>query len=123
MRSKDEELLQINCITWFDYQYPQLKKLLFAVPNGGKRHIVTATNLKKQGVRAGVSDLVLLYPCTDYPFMCLELKTPKGTQEDSQKEFQKSVESVGGLYVLIRTFDEFKDIIVRYMTLGKIISK
>ena len=123
MRSKDEEILQINCITWFDYQYPQLKKLLFAVPNGGKRHIVTATNLKKQGVRAGVSDLVLLYSNTDYPFMCLELKTPKGTQEDSQKEFHKSVESVGGLYVLIRSFDEFKDIITKYFENCIIVSK
>lgn len=123
MRNKEEEHLQVNCILWFDYQYPLLKKLLFAVPNGGSRNVVEATNLKKQGVRAGVSDLVLLYPCNDYPFLCIEFKALKGKQQPEQIEFQKSVESVNGLYVIIRSFEDFKNIIVKYMTVGKIISK
>ena len=55
MKNKEEEILQTACITWFDYQYPHLSKLLFAVPNGGSRHKIEAKNLKKQGVRAGVS--------------------------------------------------------------------
>ena len=116
MRNKEEEHLQINCISWFDYQYPKLQKLLFAVPNGGSRNILEAVNLKKQGVRAGVSDLVLLYSSTQYPFLCLEFKAKKGVQSTEQKEFQKSVESVGGLYVLIRSFDEFKIIIEKYLS-------
>lgn len=108
---------------WFDYQYPTFKKLLFAVPNGGSRNVLEAVNLKKQGVRAGVSDLILLYPCIEYPFMCIEFKAKKGTQSDEQNEFQKAVESVNGLYVIVRTFDEFKNIIVKYMTVGCIVSK
>ncbi len=32
---------------------------LYAVPNGGKRHIKTASNLKAEGVRAGIPDLFL----------------------------------------------------------------
>jgi len=114
MRNKEEEHLQIDCINWFDYQYPKLQKLLFAVPNGGSRHKLEAVNLKKQGVRAGVSDLVLLYSNEQYPFLCLELKALNGKQSTEQKEFQKSVESVGGLYVLIRSFDEFKNNIEKY---------
>ena len=116
MRNKEEEHLQINCISWFDYQYPKLQKLLFAVPNGGSRNKIEAKNLKKQGVRAGVSDLVLLYHTTQYPFLAIEFKAKKGVQSKEQKEFQKSVESVGGLYVLIRSFDEFQQLIVSYMT-------
>ena len=116
MRDKEEEHLQINCISWFDYPYPKLQKLLFAVPNGGSRNKLEAVNLKKQGVRAGVSDLIFLYATTQYPFLGLEFKAKKGVQSSEQKEFQKSVESVGGLYVLIRSFDEFQKIIVSYMT-------
>ena len=116
MRNKEEEHLQINCISWFDYQYPKLQKLLFAVPNGGSRNKLEAVNLKKQGVRAGVSDLVLLYQNNKYPFLCLEFKAKKGVQSTEQKEFQKSVESIGGLYVLIRSFDEFKIIIEKYLS-------
>jgi hypothetical protein len=123
MRNKEEERLQKDCILWFDYQYPTLQKLLFAVPNGGSRNILEAVNLKKQGVRAGVSDLVLLYPCTDYHFLCIEFKAKKGTQSNEQKEFQKSVESVGGLYVLIRSFDDFKNNITKYFENCSIVSK
>lgn len=116
MRNKDEEILQEYCIIWFDYQYPHLQKNLFAVPNGGKRDKVTGAKLKRQGVRAGVSDLIFLYPTINYPFAGIELKTTDGTQKKEQKVFQKSVESVGGLYILIRSFDEFKNFIDKYMT-------
>ena len=121
MRNKEEERLQVSCVSWFDYQYPQYMQLLFAVPNGGSRNKIEAANLKKQGVRAGVSDLVFLYQCTDYPFLCIEFKALKGRQSDEQKEFKKSVESVNGLYVIIRTFDEFKINIENYIKYGKII--
>lgn len=43
---------------WLD-----LKKLdYFAVPNGGSRHKIEAVNLKKQGVKKGVSDLIVFLP-------------------------------------------------------------
>ena len=48
MRKKEEAKLQTNCFRWFDYQYPELKMLLFAVPNGGSRNVIEAANLKAQ---------------------------------------------------------------------------
>jgi len=38
--------------------YPELL-WLFAVPNGGQRNIVTAVRLRAEGVRSGVSDIIL----------------------------------------------------------------
>ena len=112
MRNKEEEKLQIACVSWFDYQYPHLSKLLFAVPNGGSRHKIEAKNLKKQGVRAGVSDLVFLYPGRVYPFICLECKIKSGTQQQSQKLFEKDIkERTSGNYYIFRSFEEFKEII------------
>lgn len=43
---------------WAEGQHPELK-LLFHIPNGGKRDKVTAARLKAQGVKAGVPDLFL----------------------------------------------------------------
>ena len=44
-------------------QWLIVKKILFfAVPNGGSRHKLEAINLKKQGVIAGVSDIVVFLP-------------------------------------------------------------
>ena len=116
MRNKEEERLQINCVNWFTYQYSQYRALFFAIPNGGSRNIIEAANLKKQGVTAGISDVILLYPNKQYHFLCIEFKTTKGKQSESQKEFEIAVNNVGGLYIIIRTFDEFKNFIDKYMT-------
>ena len=116
MRNKEEEQLQTACISWFDYKYPHLSKLLFAVPNGGSRHKIEAKNLKKQGVRAGVSDLIFLYPGRVYPFICIECKITSGTQQKEQKQFEKLVkEETKGNYYIFRSFEEFKNIIEDHM--------
>ena len=43
---------------WNQGNYPDLKRI-YAIPNGGNRNIVTAKNLKDEGVRSGVPDLCL----------------------------------------------------------------
>ena len=48
----------IEWCAWNMQQYPELE-LLYHVPNGGKRDKATAAVLKRQGVKAGVPDLVL----------------------------------------------------------------
>ena len=42
-------------------KYPQLK-WLFAIPNGGSRHIAEATKMVATGLRGGVPDIFLPYP-------------------------------------------------------------
>ena len=116
MRNKEEERLQVSCVSWFDYQYPQFKKLLFAVPNGGSRNKIEAANLKKQGVRAGVSDMILLYPGNHCEFICFEFKSAKGKQSESQIEFDKMInKNTNGAYIIVRSFEEFKNYIEYYL--------
>lgn len=111
-RYKDEEhRLQVACVRWFRMQYSGYGNLLFAVPNGGLRNKSTAARLKAEGVVAGVADLVLLLPNQQYHAMCIELKTPKGRQQDTQKQWQQSVVRYGYCYVICHSLDEFvKDI-------------
>lgn len=116
MRNKEEEKLQIACIKWFDYQYPEYSKLLFAVPNGGSRNKIEAANLKKQGVRAGVSDIVFLKENNKYDFLCIEFKTEKGKQTDNQIIFQEDIKKhTSGYYIIIRSFEQFKKSIEQYL--------
>ena len=49
----EESKLQQSCITWFRLQYPRLAKLLFAVPNGSRRDVVTGAIFKREGVVTG----------------------------------------------------------------------
>lgn len=61
----------------------------FAVPNGGSRHVLEARNLKRQGVKTGVPDLVILSPAKGAPRgVALELKraAPVGRLEDVRPE-------------------------------------
>lgn len=110
-----ESEIQRNCVTWFSLQYPELRMLLFAVPNGGARNKREAGIMKAEGVTAGVADMLFLYANTRFHGLCIEFKTPKGRQQDSQKQFQKAVERAGYKYIIVRSFDEFMHAINNHM--------
>lgn len=112
---KGEANLQSNCITWFDLQYPKLSPLLFAVPNGGSRNKIEAVNLKRQGVRAGVSDLILLFPRQGHGALLIEMKYGSGRQRPGQKTWQRMVEAAGYRYVICRSLDEFRREVNNYL--------
>ena len=65
--NQEEHNIQCACVRWFNYQWPEYRGLLFAVPNGGARSKATAGKLKAEGVVAGVADLILLVPGTPTP--------------------------------------------------------
>jgi hypothetical protein len=53
--SEDQE--QMLFVQWFRRQYPAVR--IFAIPNGGHRHIAVAAKLKATGSSAGVPDLYI----------------------------------------------------------------
>ncbi len=116
-----ESALQIVCVRWFWLQYPQLEKVLFAVPNGGKRNSREAQIMKSEGVRAGVSDLILLCPSAkgEYHSLCIEMKTEKGKQTKLQKEWQEEAEKQGNKYVVVHNIDEFMEAVQDYLNPSK----
>ena len=110
-----EHTTQVECLKWFRLQYPKLKPLLFTVPNGslvkGREHMPALIKYYvSEGVVAGVSDLIFLYPAHGYHALCIEFKTSTGRQSQEQKDFQNAVESVGFKYVIIRNFTQFFDL-------------
>ena len=116
MRSHEESRIQQACVRWFRLQYPRLARLLMAVPNGGGRSKVEAAIMKGEGVTAGASDLLLLVPSGGCPYLCIEMKTPKGRQSPAQKEWQDEVEKAGGRYVLCRSLEEFMNVVNTYLS-------
>ena len=87
-----EENTQIQCVKWFEYAYPKLSLLLHHSPNGGMRNVIEAARFKAMGTRRGFPDLILLYPSKNYHALFIEMKTPKGRQQPSQKIWQRKVE-------------------------------
>ena len=63
---------------------------IFAIPNGGARHIAVAMKLKLEGVRPGVPDLFLPLAVGKYHGLFVEMKRQKGgSVSGEQKEWHK----------------------------------
>ena len=118
--NQEEHNIQCACVRWFNYQWPEYRGLLFAVPNGGARSKATAGKLKAEGVVAGVADLILLVPflqeCVQYfNGLCIEMKTSKGKQSQEQKDWECKVRGQGYEYRVIRSLDEFIEVVDSYL--------
>lgn len=118
-RTHEESQLQRDCVAWFRMQYPNHALMLFAVPNGGGRSPVEAAILKGEGVVAGVADLILLEARGNYGALCIEMKTRSKSSRQSvnQKIWQEATQKAGNAYVVVRTFEQFQDLVRRYFAL------
>lgn len=113
-RSREHEL-QCSCVNWFRLKYPKLRHCLFAVPNGGQRNKIVAAKLRKEGVLAGVSDLILLRMSKDYGALLIEMKDKTGKQSGLQKAWQHKIEQEGYKYVVCHSLDEFIENVSDYL--------
>lgn len=115
-RSKHlEDTLNVACFQWFSLSYPALRGLLFHTPNEGRKGKAEAARLKRMGVVAGVSDLILLPHKEGVKPICIELKTDTGRQSESQKKWQSAVSSHGSEYVVCRSLQEFIETIKNHL--------
>lgn len=115
-----EGKIQAECYKHFWDNYPQYRRLYFAVPNENTRSdssAITGAIRKAMGVTRGVSDTLLLVPSGPYHGLCIEYKTPDGQQSEYQKEWQSLVEAQGYRYEICRSLEQFKEIIKDYFLL------
>lgn len=111
-----ESQLQRACVMWFRLQHSDIAKNLVSIPNGYRTTPLQAKIAKMEGLTSGASDLFLFMPNKHYHGLCIEMKTPKGRQQESQKEWQWCVEKVGYKYVICRSIDDFRQIIDDYLS-------
>ncbi len=95
----------------------ELYDAIYHVPNGGARHKKTASDLKGQGVKAGVSDLPVRQARGGWHGLYLEFKaTPPrhASLAQSQRDWLESSEGEGYCAVLARGFEEAKAVLREY---------
>lgn len=112
-----ESELQQRCVAWFRSEYPDIAPLLVAVPNAARRKVYTAAIMKREGLTAGVADLILLVSRGGFGTLCIEMKIKRSSsrQSDRQKEWEQVATAHGNKYVVCRTDDEFKSAITEYL--------
>lgn len=104
---------------WWAYRHTYFgvdEKLLFAIPNGGFRNKITAKNLKKQGVKAGIPDIFLAVPRHDYHGLFLEMKRKKNAYvSKNQKEMINILMDQGYLVRVVKGFEAAAISITQYL--------
>lgn len=89
--------------------------MLFAVPNGGWRSAREAQIMKREGVLAGVSDLLLLVSRQGYGALCIELKSERGRPTALQQEWAGEAKRAGNRYEIVRSVEEFVALMEDYL--------
>lgn len=112
----NEHAEQVKVIQWFDKQYPKGNVRLFAVPNGGQRAKKTGRDLKAEGVRSGVPDLMLLTPRKEFYGLIIEMKRVKGGRlEPEQADWLQHFNAQGYMAVICKGGDAAIDTIKSYL--------
>ena len=118
-RKKTEHSEQVALFNWAkrkESRHPQLA-LMFAIPNGGKRHVVVAHKLKMSGAKAGVPDIFLPVPHGEKHGLWIELKVGKNKPTKEQNMWLSNLAGEGFATAVCYGFDEAKDTIVDYLGL------
>lgn len=85
-------------------RYPALK-LLFGVPNASRRSPQLARVLKREGMKAGVSDLILLAAARGHHFAAIEMKVRPNKPTKEQLAFLQAVDKAYGIGVVCYSAD------------------
>lgn len=97
VRNNSEHKEQCAVIQWcntFKNKYSDLDTI-FAIPNGGHRHMAVAIKLKAEGVKSGVPDLFLPVPVDFFAGLFIEMKIPGNQATTNQLRWLKRLESLG----------------------------
>jgi hypothetical protein len=107
MNQQSEANLQSKCYQWAYNTYPQLRGLLFSVPNGGTRNLREAQYLKATGLTPGIPDMVLLIKGV----IGIEFKSMTGKLSDQQIKIHNIWRAAGLRVEVINNEEDFKKLI------------
>ena len=120
-RLDDESGHQEALFNWAAYRTGLMPELqyMYHVPNGGKRDAATAVALKRQGVKAGVPDIMLPAARAGYHGLYIELKRQRGGRtSDHQSEWLDALSAQGYKAALCYGWEQAAETIIEYLTGG-----
>lgn len=109
-----ESHLQRQAVAWFKLQHRNYE--ILAIPNGGGRSKAEAAILKGEGVLAGTPDLLIPVMRGGYGGCWIELKTETGRLSPEQKERIAYLQREGYLVQVIRTLEDFMELVNAYLS-------
>lgn len=114
---KSELTEQIKLFNWAESVkdfVPELK-MMYHVPNEGKRQQGTGAILKAAGLRKGVPDIVLPVARQGYHGLYIELKFGKNKPTREQEEYLQALRNAGYQSAVAYGFEQAREIIRHYL--------
>lgn len=116
----NEETEQITLFRWAAFaenKYPELK-LMYHVPNEGKRSVRAGSKLKQAGLKSGVPDIVLPVARGGYIGLYIELKYGRNKTTENQKDWLRDLCRQNHLTAVCYGWEQAKDLIESYLNLA-----
>ena len=111
---EEEQTVVMHWATMAAGRWPELR-LLFHIPNGGKRSKPEAVRFRAAGVRSGVPDLFLPCACGGYHGLWIEMKAIGGRVSQEQEQWSKDLLEQGYMCTVCYGADEAVETIKKYM--------
>ena len=114
---KSEHELQRSFFMWLSnyvLDCPNLT-LIHAIPNGGSRDKITASNLKAEGVKAGIPDVFIPIPNGKYHGMYIEFKVKTNKPSEEQRIIMLMLDAQGYKVICCNDLDTAKAEFESYM--------
>ena len=118
---KSELTEQIKLFNWAESVkdfVPELK-MMYHVPNEGKRQQGTGAILKAAGLRKGVPDIVLPVARQGYHGLYIELKFGKNKPTREQEAYLQALRNAGYQSAVAYGFEQAREIIRHYLRRGQ----
>ena len=125
MVQSKEENEQATLFRWASYAQMQNEelKLMYHIPNEGKRSAAMGARLKAEGLKAGVPDVCLPTAHGGYIGLYIEMKVKPNKPTEHQKQWLRDLREAGHFTAVCYSWEEAKDLIEEYIRLPLTISK
>jgi hypothetical protein len=88
---------------------------IFAIPNGGLRHIAVARRLKKEGMKSGVPDVFVAVPSGGKHGLFIEFKQPGNRMSAAQKIWKEMLWGSGYHFDVCYSAEEGVKLVETYL--------
>ena len=125
VQKTSEENEQTCLFRWAEFaevQYEELK-LMYHIPNEGKRSRIAGARLKAQGLKSGVPDVCLPTAHGGYIGLYIEMKVKPNKPTENQKQWLRKLREQGHLTAVCYSWEEAKQLIEQYIKLPLTIPK
>ena len=117
MSEHDEQVKLFQWARMSEGRWPELS-LMFAIPNGGKRHVAVARKLKAEGVKAGAPDICLPVGRGGWNALYIELKHGRNKATQEQRWWIGELRAYGNRAEVAYEFEGAKALIEDYLEDG-----